>query len=66
MHVDFSFKINTSCFDGRLGANKQRTEPYTKYGEGVAQFATTPDAKSAGRVLGSAQKQDSVTGGVYA
>ena len=57
---------NAACFDGGLGANEQRTEPYTKYGEGVAEFATTHDAKNTGKLLGFAQKLVSVAGGVYA
>lgn len=36
---------------------KKRTEPYTKYGEGASQAATTPSAKSISRVPGSAGKQ---------
>lgn len=58
--------IKSSCFDGRLGANEQRTEPYRKYGEGVAQGATTPGPKSSRRVLSFAQKQATATGGFYA
>jgi len=43
--------------DAPLGASEQRTEPYNKYGEGVAQLGTKRSAKSAGRVLSSAERQ---------
>lgn len=43
--------------DAALGAGEARTEPYTEYGEGVLEPATTRSAKSSGRVAGSARKQ---------
>lgn len=45
--------------DDGLGDGEHRTEPYMEYGEGGEEPATPPGAKSAGRVLGSAQKQAS-------
>ncbi|MDZ7744247.1 MAG: hypothetical protein U5K77_00590 [Candidatus Saccharibacteria bacterium] len=39
------------------GADEQRTEPYIKYGEGVAQSATKHSAASKGGVTSTARKQ---------
>ncbi len=58
--------IKISCFDARLGASEQRTEPYKQYGKGVAQCATTPGAKSSGGVSASGGEQANATGGFYA
>ncbi|CAN5677927.1 hypothetical protein BH23PAT2_BH23PAT2_09020 [soil metagenome] len=43
--------------DGVQGADEQRTEMYSVYGEGVAQTATQQSTKSIDRVRGSAKKQ---------
>jgi N6-L-threonylcarbamoyladenine synthase len=43
--------------DGVQGNGEQRTEPYTKYGEGAAQPLTQQSAKSNGRVASSAGQQ---------
>ncbi len=47
---------NTHLDDGQ-GADEQRTEPQTKYGEGAAQAATPPSAKSFTLLSGSARQQ---------
>jgi tRNA (guanine10-N2)-dimethyltransferase len=47
--------------DAMQGAAEQRTEPYMKYGEGVAEAATLQRASSSGRVSGSARKQAATT-----
>lgn len=43
--------------DGMQGAAEQRTEPYSAYGEGVAEVATQQSAKSTGRLRGFAMRQ---------
>jgi tRNA A37 threonylcarbamoyladenosine biosynthesis protein TsaE len=43
--------------DGMQGAAEQRTEPYTKYGEGAAETVTPQSAGSGGRFAGFAGKQ---------
>lgn len=43
-----------SSSSGVQGADEQQTEPYTKYGEGAAQFATPQSAESGGGATRSA------------
>ncbi len=47
------------------GAVEQRTEPYKKYGKGVAQTATQRSAASKSSVSSSARKQDFATDGFW-
>lgn len=52
-----------SHMDATQGAGEQRTEPYTKYGEGAAEPATQQSAMSTSRVISSANQQAGVVRG---
>lgn len=57
------FTPGASRSDGGQGAGEQRSDPYAKYEERVAEPATQPSAESAGGVGGSATQQASTTRG---
>ena len=60
----FYYDTTSSHLDDWLGADEQRTKPYTQYGEGAAESGTTPSAKNTNSVASSASQQSGAVEGV--